>query len=325
MKGKRKNMNFKKLRSASLALILAAGCSAKTDNGSADEQQKAEETTVEAEGLKILSPTGAPSLSLLPIVKGGKNTVETVEGADPLQAALVNPDPAYDVIVAPTNLGVKLASAGKTDYRLLAVVTWGNLYIIGSDEADLTEGHTVAAFGEQAVPGLVFKKVYGDIAAEVSFAYQTGQETMAALLSGNADAALIAEPAATAAIAKGKEAGKELKVISDVQKEWGGNGFPMAGLFVNSKTYEDNKAMITDLLNQMKDYAANVNTDDPSALIADLNEAGIETFGVPSAEIIGKCWSRMNINIRDAAECKDDVASFLKVFGVESIDGAIAE
>lgn len=314
-------MEFRKLFCASLALLMITGCSNASDSGVNTDT----ETVTEAEGLKILSPSGAPSLSLLPILKGGRNEVEIVEGSDPLQAAFVNPDPQYDVVIAPTNLGVKLSSAGKTTYKLLAVVTWGNLYIIGSDESGLEAGHTLAAFGEQAVPGLVFKHLYGDIKADVSFAYQTGQETMAALLSGNADAALIAEPAATAAIAKGKEAGKELKVISDVQKEWGEGGFPMAGLFVETSVYEENKAMITDLLNQMKTYASEVNTDDPSALIADINGLGADTFGVPSAEIIGKCWSRMNINVKEASECKTDVADFLSLFGVDSVDGAIAE
>lgn len=322
MKGNTNNMNFKKIMSASLALLLVAGCS-NTQQDSGSEQP--EQQTVEAENLKILSPSGAPSLSLLPILKGGKNTVEIVEGSDPLQAAFVNPDPQYDVIIAPSNLGVKLASAGKTGYKMLAVVTWGNLYIIGSSEEDLSEGHTVAAFGEQAVPGLVFKHTYSDIKADVSFAYQTGQETMAALLSGNADAALIAEPAATAAIAKGKEQGKELKVISDVQKEWGDTGFPMAALFVNSAVYEEKKAMFTDLVNQMKTYAEGVNADDPSALVADINELGADTFGVPSAEIIGKCYKRMNINVTGASECADAVAEFVKLFGVESTEGAFTE
>ena len=315
-------MNAKKLLMASLALAMIAGCSKPAEQESQPDESAA---VTEAENLKILSPSGAPSLSLLPILKAGKNTVDIVEGSDPLQAAFVNPNPEYDVIIAPSNLGVKLASAGKTDYRLLAVVTWGNLYIIGSDESNLEAGSTIAAFGEQAVPGLVFKHLYGDIGADVSFNYQTGQETMAALLSGNADAALIAEPAATAAIAKGKEQGKELKVISDVQKTWGEGGFPMAGLFVKGSSYEENKAMLANLVAQMKDYAAGVNTDDPSALIADINALGADTFGVPSAEIIGKCYSRMNINIKEASACKDEVASFLKLFGVESIDGAVAE
>jgi len=312
-------MEMKKILSASLALLLAAGCAGSTP---AESDQQAE--TVEAENLKVLSPSGAPSLSLLPILKGGKNTVDIVEGSDPLQAAFVNPNAEYDVIIAPSNLGVKLAAAGKTDYRLLDVVTWGNLYIIGTDESALTEGHTVAAFGEQAVPGLVFKHLFNDLGADVNFSFQTGQETMAALLSGNADAALIAEPAATAAIAKGKEQGKELKAIADLQKEWGEGGFPMAGLFVNSAVYEEKKPMIDNLVAQMKDYAANVNADDPSSLVADINAIGADTFGVPSAEIIGKCWSRMNINVLDASECMDKVAVFLKLFGVEGIDSAIA-
>jgi NitT/TauT family transport system substrate-binding protein len=94
---------------------------------------------------------------------------------------------------------------------------------------------------------------------------------------------------------------------------------------VESGRYEETKAMIADLVRQMKEYTDGVNADDPSALIEDLNAAGIEKFGVPSAEIIGKCWSRMNIHVTDASECSNEVAEFLKVFGVESIDGEIAE
>ena len=307
---------MKKSLAAVLALFIAAGCS--TAAPEADTPASSD-----PEGLKILSPTGAPALSLIPVIKEGKNTVETVEGSDPLQAAFVNPSAEYDVILAPTNLGVKLASAGKTNYRLAAVVTWGNLYIIGSSEDDLGEGHTLAAFGEAAVPGLVFKKVYDNIGADVQFDYATGQETMAALLSGKADCALIAEPAATAAIAKGKEAGKELKVISDVQKEWGEGGFPMAAIFINSETYEQNKAMITGLIEKMQEYTSAVSTDDPTSLIADINECGIETFGVPSAEIIGKCWDRMNINVKNVSECLEDVSSFLELFGVSDIQAAL--
>jgi ABC-type uncharacterized transport system permease subunit len=78
--------------------------------------------------------------------------------------------------------------------------------------------------------------------------------------------------------------------------------------------------IITGFIGAFKAYS-----DEVAIFGTDLNAAGIEKFGVPSAELIGKCWSRMNIHVTDASEFSNEVAEFLKVFGVESIDGAIAE
>ncbi len=328
---------MKKFISALLAGVLLAGCSQSTA-AQPSESEATEEPVVETteetesentavfEGYSILSPSGAPAISLVPVLKEGNNTVDIVGDATALQAAMVNPEPEYDVIVAPTNLGVKLAVQGASPYKLLAVVTWGNLYIVGSDENDLNdETKTVAAFSEQAVPGLVFKKAYGDtIAANVNFGYASAQETMAALLSGAADAALIAEPAATAAIAKGKEAGKELKIISDVQEVWGG-GFPMAAIFVKEDVYAENKDSFDALLTTLQEYRDAVTDGGTEQLVSDINELGFETFGVPSAEIIGKTYTRLNINVVKASEVKEEVDTFLEMFGVEDTTAAFAE
>ncbi|MCR4951201.1 MAG: hypothetical protein K6A40_07755 [Solobacterium sp.] len=310
---------MKKLLTAALAVLLAAGCSA-------NKPAPTEAPAAEVSGLKIATPTGAPALSLIPVIAGAKNDVTVMlNGAADLQAAFIAPTPAYDVIVAPTNLGVTLASKGKTPYRLLAVVDWGNLYIVGNSDDALSAGHKVAYFGETSVPGLVFKKAYSDIAAEVLPAYNKADEVIPVLLKGDADAGLLAEPAVTAAMAKAKEQNKELKVISSVQEKWGKDGFPMAALFVNSETYSEKKDVYEAMLKQMSDYASAVDMKDTSALVADIDKNGAEYYGVPSSAIVGKCYDRMNIRITKASECKDQIAQFMEIFGVTGIDGAFAE
>ena len=306
-----------------------------TSEETASEETSSEETSSEeegvpvqegtdaaqaTEGLSILCPTGAPAIAMIPVMKSGLNTVDTVEGADNLQAAFVNPDPQYDVIVAPTNLGVKLASAGKTGYKLLAVVDWGNLYIVGNAE-DALENGTVAAFGEQAVPGLVFKKAYPEAAEKANW-YNAVDEARAALLAGNADAALLAEPAATASIAKAKQDGLELSIISNVQEVWGGSGFPMASLFVREDLYAENAQVFENLVGELTAYAETVDPEDPSALIEDINAITPEKLGVPNAEIVGKCYKRINVKITPADQCKDDIRAFMEIFDVTEIDAA---
>ncbi len=311
---------MKKLLTASLALLMLAGCAGQ------DSGKKEETPAAAVEGLKIASPAGAPALSLIPIVNSEKNDVKIMlNGAQDLQAAFVAPDAEYDVIVAPTNLGVNLASKGKTGYKLLAIVDWGNLYIVGNSDDALSAGHKVAYFGETSVPGLVFKKAYADLEADLLPAYNAADEVIPVLIKGDADAGLLAEPAVTAAIAKAKENGKELKVISSVQEKWGGEGFPMAALFVNSATYEEKKDVYAAMLKEMSDYASGVKMDDPSQLIADIEKKGAEFYGVPSAQIVGKCYDRMNVRITKAADCKDAIASFMEVFGVTGIESAFAE
>ena len=58
----------------------------------------------------------------------------------------------YDIIVAPSNLGMTLAAKGADQYELAAVITWGNLYLVAEDEDALNEEGELAAFGEAAVP-----------------------------------------------------------------------------------------------------------------------------------------------------------------------------
>lgn len=319
---------MKKLLTILVSVLLMTGCSSvPSSNTPTDSDSNTQAFTTD---LKILSPSGAPALALLNLFEDNSDQITVVEGADVLQASFVSPEHEYDVIIAPTNLGVKLALSGKTDYRLAAVVTWGNLYVLAENEESLkNDAVRFAAFGEQAVPGLVFESVKDQLHLDDVTYYSAVTEAQAALLSKNADAALIAEPAATATIAKAKEKEMSLQVVADIQSLWesktGSKGYPQASIFVLDT--DENTQKINDLLTEieasMNKFHSEVSNGSTDHLIASIDVAGAETLGVPNAQIVAKSYLKMGLGYRAASSCEQELSDFLSLFGI-SYDSKIA-
>ncbi|MDO4467468.1 MAG: hypothetical protein Q4C49_10775 [Bacillota bacterium] len=304
-------MNLKKFGRAVLSAVMALSVVACA-------QQPAKEET-KNEPVSILCPTGAPSLAVLGAVGDENVTIEYTEGTDLLTAELAKADSAYDIIVAPTNLGTKIY-ANTQAYNLEAVLTWGNLYMVGPEGTDLSSAN-IAAFGEKAVPQLVFKKVYPELNPTY---YASVQEAQQALLTGKADVALLAQPVAAATIAKAKEAGKEFTVLSNLQalyQKTTGNkniGYPQASLFVKA----GNQDKVQNVLSSISTFLTDTKEE---AIREKIEMAGVENLGIPNAEIAVKTWAAQNINYQPAKSCKEDIVSFLQVFGMELPEGLIME
>lgn len=320
---------MKKVIALLCTLTLLAGCSSSpvaTPNASATPQ-----TTpgVEAAKIKVLSPTGAPALSTLSAMIDDIADITYVDGTDVLQAAFVNPNPEYDVIIAPSNLGAKLAEANKTEYRMEAVVTWGNLYVVAESENAMMEQGTLAAFGENAVPQIVFDMGLQDLVPipEVVY-YNSVAEAQAALLSGKATAALLAEPLVTATIAKAKEKGKTLSVIWDLQEQWKSStkteGYPQAAIFVRNSTDEKTQAGIERFVSSTSDFLTQAANKTPEELIALIDQVGADQLGVPSSTIVAKTWAKMNLRFSQAKDVKPELETFLGWFNIADIDSILA-
>ena len=304
---------MKKILLLILSLILLTGC--KTQSVESNETA----------ALKILAPSGAPALALVELFSlPEKYSIHVVDGSDVLQAAFVQPDSEYDVIIAPTNLGVKLIQSGKTEYQLAGVVTWGNLYVLAENEDVLKNENTVfAGFGQQAVPGLVFESIKDHLGIHEINYFNSVTEAQAALLSGNADAALIAEPAATAAIAKANEKGMNLKIVADVQDLWhletGSLGYPQASVFV--KATEKNRQQIHSLIehisNTIDKYHKYAQESQYDLIASGIDSAQAETLGVPNSAVCAKSYSRLGLDYRPASECEKELQDFLRLFNIE--------
>lgn len=302
---------FKGALAAALALTMTA-CSTTPK----------EEAPKEAEPIKVLTPLGAPSLSMLGLYGDEKVTLDTVDGSDTLQAELAKSDGDYDMIVAPINLGAKMITSGKSGYTLSHVVTWGNLYIVGTDDNALDEEGEFAVFGEKAVPQIVLNASMdlSTIKATPQY-FNSVNDVQAQLLTGKAKVGLMAEPAATATIAKAKEKNIELKIIKDLQEEYKAknnlesNGYPQAALFVK-KGSEDKVASYIETATTFADEAGK-NSD---KIKSQIEIATAEKLGIPNAEIAVKTWERQNIHIKKASDVKTDVETFLKQFKIEATD-----
>lgn len=299
--------------SALVALTLAACSSAP----SASSTQAS--STAVSEPVKVLAPTGAPALATLGL--GDLAEVDYVDGQDLLVSELSKTDSEYDLIVAPINLGVKTWKESQA-YQLDSVLTWGNLYIAAQDENWNEAGKTIAVFGEKAVPGMVFNSLYPDVQATVEY-YPSVVEASAALLSQKADSALLAQPAAAGALAKGKESGMELSLVSDLQALWSEShesehkGYPQAALFVKKDQADKNEAA----LDAMRTY---LDSATPETIEADV-EAKVDQLGVPNAKIASATWEQQNLHMVKASEVETEIADFLNLFGIEIPEGIIVQ
>ena len=86
----------------------------------------------EGSGFKVSAPSGAPALALAAMAVNEPEAY-TFVAADTIAAEFAGNN--ADFIIAPLNAGAKLYKAGKSTYKLGAVVTWGNLYF-ASQKAD---------------------------------------------------------------------------------------------------------------------------------------------------------------------------------------------
>ena len=151
---------MKKILKALLVLLLVSGCGNQNSEGEANNDSTSNDFVYE--GYNILVPSGAPALAVVnDIVHSEINTYTITAGADLLTTELAKTDSEYDIIIAPINAGAKLISLGKSDYKLASVLTWGNLYLVGTKDASETD--EISAFGEAAVPGMVFKTIYSKL------------------------------------------------------------------------------------------------------------------------------------------------------------------
>lgn len=289
-----------------LLTLLITGCSVK------------EETK-----LSILVPMGAPSIAVIPILKDDVHSINLVSGTDPLQAALISPNPQYDIIIAPVNLGATLISKNSSQYRLWGVVTWGNLYIVGENESVLKEEGILALFGENAVPQKIFDSVKSKIELTLTPAYfPSVNDAQAQLLTQKVRAAMLAQPLAAATIAKAKESGKDLKIIANLQDLWkestGTENYPQAAIFVLESSYKSDKIAIENTIELMKSYV-DTSWTQSSTLEADIVELTAEKLGLPSAKLVAGVFKGMNVKIQPALEVESELIEFLKLFGLTNI------
>jgi len=279
---------------------------------------------LEWENLTILSPKGAPALSLVPLIQENKDSIEFVDGTDVLSAELIKGE--KDVIIAPVNLGAALSKKDSNPYRLYGIVTWGNLYLVSNADVALVESEPIAIFGEQAVPGLVFNSLKDQLGQTfVSTAFNAVTDVQGQLLSKSFNIGLMAEPLVTATIAKAKtlESPLNLTVYKDLQVLWqektGFDNFPQAAIYIKADISDEKLKQVEARLELMMAYNIELNNN-PSMLETDITEELATTLGVPASKILTQAWDRMNVNVVKAEDNKEAIEAFLELFKLNGLE-----
>lgn len=279
---------------------------------------------LEWESLSILSPKGAPAISLVPLIQENKDSIEFVDGTDVLSAELIKGE--KDMIIAPVNLGAALSKKDSNPYRLYGVVTWGNLYLVSNSDISFVENEPLALFGEQAVPGLVFNSIKDSLdQVFVSTAFNSVTDVQGQLLSKTFNVGLMAEPLVTATIAKAKtlEIPLNLSVYKDIQALWqektGFENYPQAAIYIKADISADKLKQVEARLELMMAYNIELNNNS-SKLETDITEDLSATLGVPASKILVQAWDRMNVNVVKADENKEAIEAFLELFKLNGLE-----
>ncbi len=282
---------MKKFLAMMTALVLALGLCAFAAAEGAD-----------ISGLKVTTPGGAPALALAAMAVENPGQYTTI-AADTIAAAFAGKE--ADFIIAPLNAGAKLYKAGKSTYKLAAVVSWGNLFFAAQKE-QITEDDlkgSITLFGENTINASVVLyalKENGIEPAEVTY-LAGAADTQSLLLSDGNAIVVTAEPALTAARMKNdKITGIS---VNDLLKQANGmDGYTQAALFVKAETAENNPEAVTEFLKQAEEACGKCTTD-----VTAVAEAAATLEILPNAKVAEKAIPGCAIRFVSAKDAKEQV------------------
>lgn len=276
------------------ALMLASCTNAPV---ASSEKASSSESSSSAEGkpttykdLKIISPAGAPTLSLYTEVQNENFQTTSV----PSEVMLAyKTSTSQDAVIFDGMNALKLAKAKQTaaSWKLARWLTGGNFYIVSTKhtaEEGLVAGSTFLSFGKDLLPDTVFKKLSEErwnytLGDNVN--YLDGTAQVSAILGSDQYASydyyFIAEPSLMAAKAKLKESHPDVTVneIYNLRAEWkaysGLSAIPQAALFVNESAYSQKEGQFEALLSQVDKNLEKAVTN-PSEVVSEINSLEID-------------------------------------------------
>ena len=259
--------------------------------------------------IKVSAPNGAPALAVAALAAEAPENY-TFVAADTIPAEFANK--TADFIIAPINAGAKLYKAGKSDYKLAAVVTWGNLYI-ASQKADFAlediNGAAITLFGENTInASVVLFALAGSGLEPAQVDYLAGAANTQSLLLTDENAIVVtAEPALTAA--KMKNEAITAYAVNDLLKAANGfEGFTQAGLFVNADTIANHPEAAAEYLDKAEE-AANLAQTDPDALA----EAAVALEILPNVKVAQTAIPNCAISFVKALDAKDQIEATAEI------------
>lgn len=123
--------------------------------------------TFDGNTVKVVAPDGAPALALAKFISDGEDfgTGKTFD-YKVVSASTIGAQVSQgvgDIVIIPVNAASKLYKANANNpYKMVSVVTHGNLYIMSSEEITINtlNGKTMGVIGQGLVPDLTLKAVF---------------------------------------------------------------------------------------------------------------------------------------------------------------------
>ena len=268
-----------------------------------------------ADGILIVAPNGAPAMAVSGIWAENADSVKTIN-ADTIAEAFGSAE--ADFIIAPINAGAKLYRAGKSTYRLASVITWGNLVFASKTEgftAEMIKGKKIVLFGENTINASValFVLEQEGISPESVEFLAGAAETQTALLNGEAEIVMTAEPGITAA--KMKDSTIVSVPLNDLYSEVTGyDGFTQAGLFVREATVKSDPDLVKEWIDKIRISVESCGND-PETVARNVVSMEILPKEPVALKALPGCSIRW-MNAKDAREQIEATASIdLKQYG----------
>lgn len=253
--------------------------------------------------VKVSAPNGAPALAVATLAAESPEDY-TFVAADTIAAEFAGK--TADFIIAPLNAGAKLYKAGKSDYKLAAVVTWGNLYI-ASQKADFKlediNGAALTLFGENTINASVVLYALAENGFEpASVEYLAGAANTQSLLLTDENAIVVtAEPALTAAKIK-NEVITAYSVNELLKAANGFDGYTQAALFVNADTLANHPEAAAEYLSKAEEAVKKAEND-----VEAVAEAAVALEILPNAKVALTAIPNCAIRFMSAADAKEQV------------------
>lgn len=258
---------------------------------------------VDTSEVSIILPNGTPALAMGTLLN--EVNAEVVTDSSLLQTALVTGQ--TDFVIAPLILGTKLFLNSKSNYKLEAVITTNNAYLVSNNELTINslQDKEIVGFQQTNTPGIMLETYLemNNISASVQYEANVNQ-SVAAFKNGAAEYALVAEPQLTQ-LEKAYPNLNVLNIGNEICEK--GEFVPQAALFVNPNSIDDEacKAFMKNLnknierLNKKPDVYAN-----------ELLESGISYFKSYSVDVLTTALPRCNLAYKRGIDNVESISNY---------------
>lgn len=252
--------------------------------------------------IKVSSPNGSPALALASLAE--KNPQDyTYVAAEAISAEFANAN--ADFIIAPVNAGAKLYKMGKSQYKLAAVVTWGNLYFASQKNFKIKElkKSELMLFGENTINASVaLASLEKNKITPKSVSYLGSAAATQSLLLSDKDAiVLCAEPMLSAARLKNPKI--TAYSVNELYKKAGGfDGYTQAGLFVKAESAREHPEAVNSFI-ALAEESCKKCAEDVKAVA----KAAVALEILPNAKLAETAIPNCAIRFMSAPEAKPQV------------------